>query len=526
MRLINAVTLELEEFNASHDRPDYAILSHRWVHGEEVTFNDIKGTHRQWMPGWSKILFCCRQAFHDGLAHAWVDTCCLDKNSSAELSEAINSMYEWYASAKVCYAYLNDVTVGEAAPPNILLYPVAVRMSWAAHRKATRVEDAAYSLFGIFQVNLPLLYGEGDGAFVQLQEEIIKHSHGHSTFAWTARDVKPVRLGPSNALPLLAPSLARFEDCSDVSTMEEDHEIRAYTMTNIGLEIELQVTPYNLNVYAALLDCGPGSIWTRYAILLARESTKTSRFYRVTVKGQSLVEVPQVANLQWQKMHIVHSPDIEYRRKKNAAGWEKDQSYTQLYGIRVHAPEFLRHGDTMRPYALVAHHDWEDGNRASQIESAGKLPPTKRNPRSVRFDFDFFPVVFFATDEADTDLDIQRWTQQTRYIELRAFEQPHYLLDEFHEEGARHFWKLHLDPLRNRRDLDISHEGVIRVNKGVYAFKPKDLAKREHWIFKPHKNQNWHLVVELHKMERDQEAYWELNIDWHEEHLEITVQII
>lgn len=142
------------------------------------------------------------------------------------------------------------------------------------------------------------------------------------------------------------------------------------------------------------------------------------------------------------------------------------------------------------------------------------------------FDFDFFPVVFFATDEADTDLEIQRWTQQTRYVELRAFEQSHYLLDDFHEEGARHFWKLHPDTLRNRRDLDISHEGVIRVNKGVYAFKPKDLTEREHWIFKPHESQNWHLVVELHKVERDQEAYWELNIDWHEEHLEITVQII
>ena len=268
-------------------------------------------------------------------------------------------------------------------PQNILLYPVAVRMSWAAHRKATRVEDVAYSLFGIFQVNLPLLYGEGDRAFVRLQEEIIKHSHDHSIFAWTAKDIKPVRLGASNVLPLLAPSLARFEDCSDVSTMEEDHEIRAYTMTNIGLEIELQVTPYDLNVYAALLDCGPGSIWTRYAILLARESTKTSRFYRVTVKGQSLVEVPHLANFQWQKMHIVRSPDIEYRRKKNVAGWEKDQSYTQLYGIRVHAPEFLRRGDAMRPYALVAHHDWEDGGRPSQIERAGKLPQTKHNSRSI-----------------------------------------------------------------------------------------------------------------------------------------------
>ncbi|KAI0150200.1 HET-domain-containing protein [Xylariaceae sp. FL1272] len=115
MRLINAATLQLEEFENSSARPDYAILSHRWAHGEEVSFHDMKGAHRQWMPGWSKIVFCCRQALQDGLTHAWVDTCCIDKDSSAELSEAINSMYEWYSNARVCYAYLNDV---DTAPSN------------------------------------------------------------------------------------------------------------------------------------------------------------------------------------------------------------------------------------------------------------------------------------------------------------------------------------------------------------------------------------------------------------------------
>ena len=47
----------------------------------------------------------------DGLSHAWIDTCCIDKSSSAELSEAINSMYTWYEVAQVCYAYLEDVLV-------------------------------------------------------------------------------------------------------------------------------------------------------------------------------------------------------------------------------------------------------------------------------------------------------------------------------------------------------------------------------------------------------------------------------
>jgi hypothetical protein len=40
-----------------------------------------------------------------------VDTCCIDKKSSAELSEAINSMFRWYKNAAVCYAYLSDVRI-------------------------------------------------------------------------------------------------------------------------------------------------------------------------------------------------------------------------------------------------------------------------------------------------------------------------------------------------------------------------------------------------------------------------------
>ncbi|KAI1266622.1 heterokaryon incompatibility protein-domain-containing protein [Xylariaceae sp. FL1019] len=450
MRLINAATLQLEEFDNPSTRPDYAILSHRWAHGEEVSFHDMKGAHG-WMPGWSKIIFCCRQTLQDGLTHAWVDTCCIDKDSSAELSEAINSMYDWYSNARICYAYLNDVdmdtkdrskdaplssriaeslwftrawTLQEllapkhvvfydrlfsrlaskhdiaeeaqhligiptdvlADPENLLLYPVATRMSWAASRKATRVEDVAYSLFGIFQVNLPLLYGEGDRAFIRLQEEIIKHSHDHSIFAWTAKDVESVRLGRSDMLPLLAPSLARFEGCGTVSTMEEDHEIRAYSMTNIGLEIELQVTPYNLDVYAALLDCGPGSSWTRYAILLARESSRTTRFYRVAVRGQSLVEVPpsNLASFKWQKMHIVSSPQIEYRRRKRSSNAVEGGLIDQFYGIRIHAPEFLQHDEALRPYALVAHYDWEDALiKSPPIENRGNFPHLKYMSRTV-----------------------------------------------------------------------------------------------------------------------------------------------
>lgn len=59
--------------------------------------------------GFRKIVGCCDQANIDGFDYVWIDTCCIDKTSSAELSEAINSMFNWYGDAEICYAYLSDV---------------------------------------------------------------------------------------------------------------------------------------------------------------------------------------------------------------------------------------------------------------------------------------------------------------------------------------------------------------------------------------------------------------------------------
>ncbi|CAK7245122.1 MAG: hypothetical protein STHCBS139747_006691 [Sporothrix thermara] len=109
MRLINTKTLELEEhFN---NIPPYAILSHTWGDGE-VSFTDWKNleTARQ-KPGFRKIELTCQQAAYDEYDYAWVDTNCIDKTSSSELSEAINSMFAWYRDAQVCYVFLKDVTV-------------------------------------------------------------------------------------------------------------------------------------------------------------------------------------------------------------------------------------------------------------------------------------------------------------------------------------------------------------------------------------------------------------------------------
>lgn len=245
MRLRNVVTKKLKEFVDDSTTPAYSILSHRWG-DEEVLYQDIvSGDPGDGSSdGWKKILVCCQQSMSDGLSYTWVDTCCIDKSSSAELSEAINSMYAWYRRADICYAYLSDVqdryqfcnsrwfergwTLQELlAPADVLFfdsswteigfktsltsmisqqtgidemalrdgssfdtYSIAERMSWAANRQTTRVEDEAYCLMGIFNVNMPLIYGEGRKAFFRLQEELLRRSDDASIFAYVAFESK------------------------------------------------------------------------------------------------------------------------------------------------------------------------------------------------------------------------------------------------------------------------------------------------------------------------------------------------
>ncbi|KAK0639462.1 heterokaryon incompatibility protein-domain-containing protein [Cercophora newfieldiana] len=216
MRLLNTSTHKLEEF--PDDTPPYAILSHRWGPDEVL-------------PGYAKIEMTCRIAAESGIEYAWIDTCCINKTDSSELSESINSMYRWYQESTVCYAYLADEsewfqrgwTLQELLALSAVVFlnaawkelgtklslwkdvhdctgipgvflagedahsaSIAQRMSWAAGRNTTKVEDRAYSLMGHFGIYMPILYGEKENAFFRLQEEILKViSDDHTIFAWT-----------------------------------------------------------------------------------------------------------------------------------------------------------------------------------------------------------------------------------------------------------------------------------------------------------------------------------------------------
>jgi hypothetical protein len=108
MRLLNTETLELRQFD-QEPFPECAILSHRWG-DQEVSFQELEAGLGTEKDGYQKITTFCAKARNRGFIWCWVDTCGIEKTSSAELSEAINSMYKWYEMSAVCFVYLPDVT--------------------------------------------------------------------------------------------------------------------------------------------------------------------------------------------------------------------------------------------------------------------------------------------------------------------------------------------------------------------------------------------------------------------------------
>jgi hypothetical protein len=128
MRLLERLPsgdFKLVSFN-DENPPPYAILSHTWTDGQEVTYNELVAGTRKDKTGYDKIRFCGRRAAANDLQYFWVDTCCIDKSSSYELSTAINSMFRWYQRASRCYVYLSNVVVSEGVAD-----AEAFRIMWA-----------------------------------------------------------------------------------------------------------------------------------------------------------------------------------------------------------------------------------------------------------------------------------------------------------------------------------------------------------------------------------------------------------
>ena len=394
MRLIDTDSLELIHFD-NYRKIEYAILSHTWGDGE-ATFQDWKDHSRaSKKPGFTKIITACAMARDASIKYLWVDTNCIDKSSSAELSEAINSMFAWYKSSLVCYVYLADVedpdnvagtfcegqthveniqhakfkdsmrnsrwfkrgwTLQELLAPDAICFltkdwkpigsqipvlkvpmpnqtslwlkmaqipfmgflseitgiqfdvlvgrkqimscSIGEKMSWMACRETTREEDEAYCLLGIFDINMPLLYGEGRRAFGRLQEEIIKQSTDFSLFSWQwPQDSINLRGKYPN---LIADSTKLFSKFNPKSSNHDHYIDRLYdnplntiiSLTNFGLSINLELIPTADPKYVfGVLDIGDGYILPRRNLWCIPLQKRGQVYYRVPFPpGPFLIE--------------------------------------------------------------------------------------------------------------------------------------------------------------------------------------------------------------------------------------------
>lgn len=266
MRLISTDPhLRVGHFNLpSEVGVGYAILSHVWRPSGEQPYAEVhrlahEGTKVSDPRLSTKVRECHRLARANGLRWFWVDAPCIDQTNSAELSEAISSMYEWYAQASICFVHPPDVppddiirapgsafrrsiyfrrawTLQELIAPRRVLFlsadwtvlgdkqeladlleditginqdvltfhrplsevSVAVRLSWASHRDASRLEDKVYCLMGLFDIHMTACYGEGaHKAFGRLQVKILERVCDHTLLAWAgSRDPRNPSIWP------------------------------------------------------------------------------------------------------------------------------------------------------------------------------------------------------------------------------------------------------------------------------------------------------------------------------------------
>ncbi|KAF5486401.1 Vegetative incompatibility protein HET-E-1 [Colletotrichum fructicola] len=341
MRLVNAKSLQFEEF-FGEGIPKYAILSHTWTDGQEVTLQEFSAQKARNKSGWTKIQRTAQLALEDELHHIWIDTCCIDKTSSAELTEAINSMMavglgqnykedafrrsRWFtrgwtlqellAPSKLIFistewtrfgtrdemAYVvsditgidteflhppegkenNDFSANNMATASTRSLrarldsaSIAQRMSWASKRRTTRVEDAAYCLLGIFDINMPLLYGEGPKAFLRLQEQIMMQSDDQSLLAWNFEGFETKQVGGDRSrgeswradclhgqtyAGLFATSPSAFSTCQNIERVNIGKPTPHSFITNKGIYVRARL-PLALVDYQLLLRFRPTELY-------------------------------------------------------------------------------------------------------------------------------------------------------------------------------------------------------------------------------------------------------------------------
>ncbi|KAL8990709.1 MAG: hypothetical protein Q9169_008057 [Polycauliona sp. 2 TL-2023] len=360
----------------------------------------------------AKLMGACQRVLEDTedeIEYLWVDTVCIKQDNPMELSTAINSMYRLYSDAEVCLVYLLDYpspeiqtigqsdwfnrgwTLQELVAPEVVKFfdrdwrylgsrgdlaeeimlrtgirklcmiavasvkdaSISERMSWMAGRTTTVPEDTAYCLLGLFDVNMPLLYGEGkERAFLRLQEEIMRYSDDHTLFAW--KEDYPVHHRPSTIGGLLAHSPDCFRSTGGYKHVhnEDDHE--PYQMTNKGVSItfRLQDAINNPGLYIAALNC---TGQRREPIGIYLRHIGQSRFVRVRAN-----DVPKLQNNHLGRLMRIYVQPIRHSAKAHHKWVVKE-------GRGMAPSATVRQDMTRYPFGLynAPHHDQPSASSSS-----------------------------------------------------------------------------------------------------------------------------------------------------------------
>ncbi|KAL1605027.1 hypothetical protein SLS60_004570 [Paraconiothyrium brasiliense] len=327
-----------KEFNESKDKIKQAAA----IEGRKKRKDKIKKLPLR-TAAFVKLLQAIKLASDEGATHIWIDSCCINRDNSSELTEAINSMYQYYKQATKCLAYLDDFeafsklhnkkeslesyefsktiwfkrgwTLQELiAPKEVVFYnrkwksfgkrsenavaeaickvtkipkevlngeaqpydcSVAQRMSWAANRNTTRGEDMSYSLFGLFDVNLTLMYGEGaQKAFLRLQEAIMSRTTDMSLSAWKSTDTEEEYRGA------LARSPKEFGHAGELVERRFLGHNPEFSMTNRGLKIMPLLSKRVDGTYFLPLNCAEikGDSEQSLGIILSKKDEQLFRY--------------------------------------------------------------------------------------------------------------------------------------------------------------------------------------------------------------------------------------------------------
>lgn len=414
-RLINAHTLKLEVYSPLKQ---YAMLSHLWEE-EEVNFSDLQMSAKApQMKGFQKIRRFCEVAAKDGYSYVWVDTCCINKASGAELTETINSMYRWYQSSAVCYVFLGDVSSGPPsdrltasrwftrgwtlqdllAPRDLRFYDqqwnllgtrqtlahwlhlrtgigeeilnggsfsrysIAQRMSWVSDRVTFRDEDIAYCLLGIFGVHIPFLYGEGrENAFLRLQLEIMKNFDDDTIYSWPIQgDYQP---------GLLADSPKAFAGCQHTEAIPSPRSYSQFSFTSRGFSINVQATPWIVDTYLVPLfyKVSPSNASTDGHLhgIFLRKLSEDQQYARIKYNGRTFMQLDasywthQMQNQALGERRVRPIQQIEVYVRQTVKVGTSDYN-DRINGFRIATPELLKRtssGNDLFTVSRVAHWD-------------------------------------------------------------------------------------------------------------------------------------------------------------------------